>query len=268
MKFRPHELFLGVFLTVAVFAIGFVASSTREPQTAQEQNLAKSLDKTDHKSSADERVADYTLAVAWLTGVLAVSTIGLWIVTWRSGIRQSRDMEASIVETRRIGEAQTRAYVSISAAQIGFMFNAGAPAVSFVAFNSGQSPARNFVWNIKIQYPAPEINREVSFNVNWLREAGMSIPATTTAPPESAIVSDMSAKQYVEPGGLSVTVIRAKIDFRFTDVFDQDWFGEAYFSGLIQKRTDGQMADTPWIGKISPTPKPRDWDKIRKASET
>lgn len=33
--------------------------------------------------------------VALFTFVLSVSTIGLWIVTWRSGIRQSRDIQAS-----------------------------------------------------------------------------------------------------------------------------------------------------------------------------
>jgi hypothetical protein len=257
------------------WVIGFglaVWHSSEHPKSPQQHNPRETAPDKSQKDITDERIASYTLLLAWFTGVLAVSTIGLWVVTWRSGIRQSRDMEASVIETRRIGEAQTRAYVSISAAQIGFMFHANAPAISFVAFNSGQSPARNFVWNITLQYPAREINREVSFNVNWLREAGMSIPAVTAAPPESAIVSDMSVKQYLEAKGIINTVIRAKIDFRFTDVFDQDWFGEAYFAGIISKISgdgfqigpDGQTMQT-WNGRISPMPRPRDWDDVKKA---
>jgi hypothetical protein len=36
------------------------------------------------------RLATYTLWLAVFTAVLAVSTIGLWVVTWRSGSRQER----------------------------------------------------------------------------------------------------------------------------------------------------------------------------------
>jgi len=34
--------------------------------------------------------------VAFFTFWLAISTVGLWIVTWRSGVRQSREMRAAI----------------------------------------------------------------------------------------------------------------------------------------------------------------------------
>jgi hypothetical protein len=83
--FRTHELILGVFLTIAVFAMGFVVASSIHPQQEeQQQRTTQSTAQIGNKSSADERVADYTLAVAWLTGVLAFSTIGLWFVTRRS----------------------------------------------------------------------------------------------------------------------------------------------------------------------------------------
>ena len=47
------------------------------------------------KASCDP-TAYFTLWLVAFTGVLAVSTIGLWIVTWRAGNRQSHEMQASI----------------------------------------------------------------------------------------------------------------------------------------------------------------------------
>jgi hypothetical protein len=45
--------------------------------------------------------------VALFTLVLAVSTIGLWIVTWRSGVRQSKDTRLLIAENRRAADQQS-----------------------------------------------------------------------------------------------------------------------------------------------------------------
>src|SRR5579864_7243969 len=39
--------------------------------------------------------------IAFFTLVLATSTIGLWIATWVSGVRQSRDMQKSIKVSER-----------------------------------------------------------------------------------------------------------------------------------------------------------------------
>jgi hypothetical protein len=45
--------------------------------------------------------------IAIFTLILAISTIGLWIVTWRSGVRQSRDTRLLIAENRRAAEQQS-----------------------------------------------------------------------------------------------------------------------------------------------------------------
>ncbi|HZE52534.1 MAG TPA: hypothetical protein VE111_04565 [Bradyrhizobium sp.] len=75
--FRTHELFLGVFLTVAVFALGFVVASSVPPPSQQ-------IEKTDHQQTANEgaertaekQIAYYTKWLAWFTGALvAVSGI-------------------------------------------------------------------------------------------------------------------------------------------------------------------------------------------------
>ncbi len=48
-----------------------------------------------------EHFGDPNWVVADFTAVLALSTIILWIVTWQAGIRQSRDMKASIAAAEK-----------------------------------------------------------------------------------------------------------------------------------------------------------------------
>lgn len=62
-----------------------------EPQIVRRGLVAKTI---------DDPVALFTL-------VLAVSTIGLWIVTWRSGVRQSKDTRLLIAENRRAADQQS-----------------------------------------------------------------------------------------------------------------------------------------------------------------
>jgi hypothetical protein len=73
--------------------------------------------------------------VAFYTFVLATSTIGLWIVTWRSSVRQSRELR--IIE---------RAY--LSAVPLGINPYLGSnQVVGHVGFyNAGNLPAQNVSW--------------------------------------------------------------------------------------------------------------------------
>src|SRR5205823_4243144 len=50
-------------------------------------------------------IAYFTLWLVGFTGILAVSTIGLWIVTWRSSVKQSSDMQASIAAAQKSAQA-------------------------------------------------------------------------------------------------------------------------------------------------------------------
>jgi hypothetical protein len=77
MKFRVPEIVLGALLTVAVFAMGYVAASSVPPPSQQIEN-------TGHEHAADEgaertaekQIAYYTKWLAWFTGALvAVSGI-------------------------------------------------------------------------------------------------------------------------------------------------------------------------------------------------
>ncbi len=64
--------------------------------------------------------------------------------------------------------------------------------------------------------------------------------------------------------GIAITVISLKIEFRYTDVFDQDWFGEAYFSGTARQRHTQQegVRLAGWEAYVTQIPKPRDWGEI------
>jgi ABC-type Fe3+ transport system permease subunit len=78
-KFRLPDIFLGALLAVAIFAMGMLFSSHR-PQ--ENQNIRQSSETSKGEAAkvgAEERIADYTYWLAWLTGILAVSTVGLWV---------------------------------------------------------------------------------------------------------------------------------------------------------------------------------------------
>jgi hypothetical protein len=98
MKFRIPEIFLGAFLAVAIFAMGMLFSSEyRYGDNYQRQSNPVAEHVT---SGAEERLANYTYWLMLFTGVLAVSTIGLWIATWRSGkghLAHSRAVERAHV---------------------------------------------------------------------------------------------------------------------------------------------------------------------------
>jgi hypothetical protein len=80
MKFRVPEMILGAFLTVAVFAVGAIFSSTiftpnqtSEPANHNDQPKEKNP-KTGDAESSDDRIAKYTLWLAILTGALVAAS--------------------------------------------------------------------------------------------------------------------------------------------------------------------------------------------------
>jgi hypothetical protein len=141
--------------------------------------------KTFWQRTTEDPAAFFTLWVAAFTFVLAASTIALWIETRLSSKRQ-------VIETRRIGEAQVRAYVDIAAASVVFASLAQGvappvdvqPFVNITAKNYGQSPARNFVWNPTIEcfgmgQQTKSIARELGANWREIRGVGISAGGRT-----------------------------------------------------------------------------------------
>lgn len=279
------------FALGASFFFGMYGRNVTEGSiTTQHKHEAPNEAAKSKKEEADEALAYYTLWLMVFTGVLAFATVGLGIATMflyatgekqfrfaiRSGLRQSREMRASlkvseeaVAETRRIGEAQVRAYISIKSIGLRFDGQQADPVVTFLPTNSGQSPARNFIWNVGLQYESDGVVRSVTFNRKWLENTGIDIPSTADAPQaENAHIPGMSANLLINDTDSSrnTYLARIRIDLRYTDIFSRDWFDETYFAGVIVKNPhigmDGKIIH--WMcGELVAMPKPHDWDSIR-----
>lgn len=198
-----------------------------------------------------------------------------------------------VAETRRIGEAQVRAYVDIRDVAIFFVPLVDVPnapelmdvypIIRIAVRNTGQSPARNFVWNPAVQYfgvsaansdPKPGIG-ELGADWRERRGAGISVGGDHI---DSAMISGLALNRYLteQRANTSFFVLQLRVRFEFEDVFDQRIVDEAYFSGGFRKNINSppvktDFGDTQWTGKLIRIDKPRDWPTIktqsRKAAE-
>lgn len=174
--------------------------------------------------------------------------------------RQAEAAEKSAVETRRVGEAQVRAYVAIPEASIEFLgqFQPGElhPIITIRAKNSGQSPAQEFVWRATVQYIASNQFRERGIN-NWVGEPGFAISANDGAT-DRLMLPDMALLQFIRSGTPPNpnVLIRIQIVFRYRDVFGTQTVEEVFFAGIA----DQVLGDTPrWTVNLGPMVRPRDW---------
>jgi hypothetical protein len=109
---RGYEIALG-FLFATLFWTGVLLwSSPQHSEPPQQSQTEHATEPKNQKDITDERLANYTLLLAWFTGILAASTIGLWVVTWRASIKQSEDMKASILASTAAVEVANRAHIA------------------------------------------------------------------------------------------------------------------------------------------------------------
>lgn len=109
-RFRVPEVFIGAFLAIAVFAMGFLATNTPSRHIDYQREASQAIGGKNKvhgfwEKTADDPIAYFTLWLVTFTGVLAVSTVGLWIVTWRSALNQSREMRASLAISKAASDA-------------------------------------------------------------------------------------------------------------------------------------------------------------------
>jgi hypothetical protein len=182
MRFRTHELFLGVFLTVAVFALGFVAASSQEsPNSDQQIAAAKATNQSQQAKTPDSELIGST----WLTKD-AAGFFTFWLVVVGAGqvvlfyvqlglIRTAADeaekagtaaeraadaTTASVNLARSTAEKQLRAYVLVTNITISGVEPDATPTANIIFKNSGQTPASDlqvFVAMALIDYP-PQIH--------------------------------------------------------------------------------------------------------------
>jgi hypothetical protein len=240
-------------------------AANAHPNAATEEQQARDNLKAQQDIALWAEIMLFIAGGEILVTLIGVGLVGLTLSATR---RAANAAEQSVSETRRIGEAQTRAYVTIKQASITFMMDVQNPLVTFIATNSGQSPARNYIWNVAVQYPEPSINKcFVLIDERWLQGTGMDIPAGSDSPPENVMISAPAKIAIERPHpGTTVTVVRVKIDFRYTDVFDRHWNGAAYFVGAMRRQSgtpEGLKSGAPrWAAILEPIPHPSDWDSI------
>jgi hypothetical protein len=81
MRYRVPEIFLGVFLSVAIFAMGMTFSSVifspnqSTEHESQSEHPKDKAPKIGNAESADDRIAKYTLWLAILTGGLVIVSV-------------------------------------------------------------------------------------------------------------------------------------------------------------------------------------------------
>lgn len=139
---QPEIWFLIFFLGALSFGIAVWTSSHKSPHKQEigqtDQPAKGGSPAVATKKSADERIAEYTWWVAFYTLALAVSTIGLWTVTWLTGRRQSKELR--IVQ---------RAYVSVLPGGIErYADGSYHYACNVIFHNAGNLPARNVSWSV------------------------------------------------------------------------------------------------------------------------
>jgi hypothetical protein len=135
LKFHSPEIVLGMLLAVAIFAIGMVFSSHHPVDNNAPTNNNNKTETNRIVKPADERIADYTLALDLLTFVLAAATIGLGIITG-AGIRNQSN------ETRIL----QRAYIVAEPYGID-TFTDGKQIIGYTGIrNAGRVPATELRW--------------------------------------------------------------------------------------------------------------------------
>lgn len=112
------------------------------------EEISRYVEKThsDQDLQAQNKMAYWAQALFWLSGVGAIfSFVGLWLL-----FRSLRHTRTAIADTREIGEAQVRAYLSIDTSQeimsIQALGRDQIPKVRFQIKNSGNSPALKFTY--------------------------------------------------------------------------------------------------------------------------
>jgi hypothetical protein len=136
LRFRLPDVFLGMLFVVVVFLIGmaFSGSYRQTNDNGPSNNQAETKNKN---VAAEERLADYTLALDGLTFVLVVAIIGLGIVSYIGIRNQTKD-------TRVL----QRAYLGTELRNLHIM---NQNVIAHVAYmNQGNLPTRNIRNAVKI----------------------------------------------------------------------------------------------------------------------
>lgn len=194
---------------------------------------------------------------------IAISLVGIILLVrnLKLGIAANNSAQKAIKVSKDIGEAQVRAYVDITAAHITLEATELIQWIDIVPFNSGNSPAANFRWNVEIMIIARGFcKRQIcikNIDESAVNRAAANIPAQARLySPLSLCLINPFAKQVrdnFEAFGGSF-IAHLKITFSYEDVFEIDHSGQTYFTFTTSDINDlskiGRFELLP-IGRIS-----------------
>ena len=142
VKFRIHEIFLGVFLTIAVFELGFLFAS----QSPQRQPSANESSAENCKCEVGEPES-----FVWRTFTDPVSFFTLWIAAF-TGILGLATIKLAKIGSRQFDDTRIlqRAYLSVKPLGI-IPFSTTHYSFAHVGIkNAGRLPAREVKWNFRV----------------------------------------------------------------------------------------------------------------------
>ena len=115
-RFRIPEIGLGALLAVSMFVMDTTAQTTNPKNDVTEAGSNKDGGRVvteETEARTNRRIADYNRTLDELTFFLVLANVALWLVTWRSGVRQSRDMKAALAHAEKAFATAERAFVFI-----------------------------------------------------------------------------------------------------------------------------------------------------------
>lgn len=140
--------------------------------------------------------------------------------------------EDAVAETRRIGEAQTRAYLTVKNVTFDFSPQTIGPPIarlSFTCHNTGNSPARNVAVRLIAEvfatdHASSKLADDLGFSYSTKSRSWQPIPDLGAQTEETRVVllSDLAAYTLAEFVGTKYVTIGVWIQLSFVDVFERD----------------------------------------------
>jgi len=152
--------------------------------------------------------------------IMAVFTVAVVILVWRTLIATQR----MAFDTRHIGEAQVRAYLSVEVENVPAL--EGAPPDAPVFFrvkltNNGQSPARDVVYSVKTGLQPKKLPSPCPDMIKVIDGSGFSISAGDTGGAE--FPSTISFADLMRNYDDADRVPHITVVVNFSDVFENRW---------------------------------------------
>jgi hypothetical protein len=203
------EIVFGFLIATVFWAAVLGWQAAYAPTDSEKQKCHEAAERSGHKGEECKTLWERTTSdpVAFFTFWLSISTIGLWIVTWQSGKRQSKDMTESIDVAERALVAGERAWLRVEirvASNLNISLTGITLPLLFKVTNCGSSPATNVrvFHNLLLNHPGRmetmEAYRQFSANVRTRaeREPAVDFMSYTVFPDET---KPFYSRAYVQP---------------------------------------------------------------------